>query len=74
MAHQLLNKPWLETDDGGIEILEGSQHKYPQDQLVFDHTTQNCFAFCTYCFRHAQVRGDDDMFIQEDIAQIHHIT
>lgn len=68
---QLLNKPWLETQDGGIEILEGSQHKYPQCQLVFDHSTQNCFAFCTYCFRHAQVRGDHDMFIQEDIAQIH---
>jgi lysine 2,3-aminomutase len=68
---QLLNKPWLEREDGGIEILEGSQHKYPQCQLVFDHTTQNCFAFCTYCFRHAQVRGDHDMFIQEDIGQIH---
>ncbi|MBA4147765.1 MAG: hypothetical protein H0X66_06585 [Verrucomicrobia bacterium] len=68
---QLLNKPWLNKEDGGIEILEGSQHKYPQCQLVFDHTTQNCFAFCTYCFRHAQVRGDHDMFIQEDIAQIH---
>ncbi len=68
---QLLNKPWIETDEGGIEILEGSQHKYPQCQLVFDHTTQNCFAFCTYCFRHAQVRGDHDMFLQEDIAQIH---
>jgi len=70
-GHQLLNKPWLEKEDGGIEILEGSQHKYPACQLVFDKTTQNCFAFCTYCFRHAQVRGDDDMFIQEDIAQIH---
>jgi lysine 2,3-aminomutase len=68
---QLLNKPWIETDDGGIEILEGSQHKYPSCQLIFDHTTQNCFAFCTYCFRHAQVRGDHDMFIQEDIPQIH---
>ncbi len=68
---QLLNKPWMEALDGGIEILEGSQHKYPQCQLVFDCTTQNCFAFCTYCFRHAQVRGDHDMFIQNDIAQIH---
>ncbi len=70
-GHQLLNKPWLESENGGIEILEGSQHKYPQCQLIFDHTTQNCFAFCTYCFRHAQVRGDEDMFIQKDIAQIH---
>jgi lysine 2,3-aminomutase len=68
---QLLNKPWLVTEDGGIDVLEGSQHKYPQCQLVFDRTTQNCFAYCTYCFRHAQVRGDDDMFIQQDIAQIH---
>ncbi|MCC6547093.1 hypothetical protein IT570_07980 [Candidatus Sumerlaeota bacterium] len=70
-GHQLLNKPWLEREDGGIEIVEGSQHKYPQTQLVFDKSTQTCFAFCTYCFRHAQVRGDRDMFIQDDIAQIH---
>lgn len=68
---QLLNKPWIEQDDGGIDILEGSQHKYPQCQLVFDKTTQSCFAFCTYCFRHAQVRGDEDMFSQDDICQIH---
>jgi L-lysine 2,3-aminomutase len=70
-GHQLLNKPWIERADGGIDIVEGSQHKYPQCQLVFDKTTQSCFAFCTYCFRHAQVRGDDDMFVQDDIAQIH---
>lgn len=70
-GHQLLNKPWLETGPDKYEIVEGSQHKYPQCQLVFDRTTQDCFAFCTYCFRHAQVRGDHDMFIQEDIAQIH---
>jgi L-lysine 2,3-aminomutase len=70
-GHQLLNKPWLKTEPNRCEILEGSQHKYPQCQLVFDRTTQDCFAFCTYCFRHAQVRGDHDMFIQEDIAQIH---
>ncbi len=70
-GRQLLNKPWLETDTGCPDLLEGSQHKYPQCQLVFDQTTQSCFAFCTYCFRHAQVRGDEDMFIQEDIAQVH---
>ncbi|HNM46869.1 MAG TPA: hypothetical protein PKH51_07610, partial [Candidatus Sumerlaeota bacterium] len=70
-GHQLLNKPWIETSDGGIELLEGSQHKYPQCQLVFDKTTQNCFAFCTYCFRHAQVRGDEDMFLQHDVEQVH---
>jgi L-lysine 2,3-aminomutase len=70
-GHQLLNKPWVEMADGGIDIVEGSQHKYPQCQLIFDKSTQECFAFCTYCFRHAQVRGDQDMFIQEDIAQIH---
>ncbi len=70
-GHQLLNKPWLETADGGIDVVEGSQHKYPQCQLVFDKSTQTCFAFCTYCFRHAQLRQDDDMFIQEDIDQIH---
>ncbi len=70
-GHQLLNKPWLDLDDGGIDIVEGSQHKYPQCQLIFDQATQNCFAFCTYCFRHAQVRGDEDMFIQRDIEQVH---
>lgn len=70
-GHQLLNKPWIERDDGAIDVLEGSQHKYPQCQLVFDKSTQTCFAFCTYCFRHAQLRRDDDMFIQEDIAQVH---
>lgn len=68
---QLLNKPWLESATGEIQVLEGSQHKYPQCQLIFDQTTQNCFAFCTYCFRHAQLRADHDMFIQADIAQVH---
>ena len=67
---QQLNKPWFECD-GDIDFLEGSQHKYPQCMLVFDKTTQNCFSFCTYCFRHAQVRGDEDMFIQKDAGQIH---
>jgi lysine 2,3-aminomutase len=70
-GNQQLNKPWLENDLGEIEFLDGSQHKYPQCQLIFDRTTQNCFSFCTYCFRHAQVRRDDDMFIQRDIDQIH---
>jgi L-lysine 2,3-aminomutase len=70
-GHQLLNKPWIERDDGGVDIVEGSQHKYPQCQLIFDQSTQECFAFCTYCFRHAQVRGDEDMFIQRDIEQVH---
>ncbi len=70
-GHQLLNKPWIERENGGIDILEGSQHKYPQCQLIFDKSTQECFAFCTYCFRHAQLRRDDDMFVQDDIAQVH---
>ena len=70
-GNQQLNKPWFENDQGEIEFLDGSQHKYPQCQLIFDKTTQNCFSFCTYCFRHAQVRGDEDMFIQKDIEQIH---
>ena len=68
---QLLNKPWLIDSEGKIHIVPGSQHKYPQIQLIFDHTTQNCFSYCTYCFRHAQVRGDEDMFVQRDIEQIH---
>ncbi len=68
---QKLNKPWFKNDQGELEIVEGSQHKYPQCQLVFDKTTQSCFAFCNYCFRHAQVRGDEDMFIQHEIKQIH---
>jgi len=70
-GNQQLNKPWFENEQGEIEFLDGSQHKYQQCQLVFDRTTQNCFSFCTYCFRHAQVRGDEDMFIQKDIQQIH---
>jgi L-lysine 2,3-aminomutase len=68
---QKLNKPWFENEKGELEFLEGSQHKYPQCQLVFDKTTQSCFAFCTYCFRHAQVRGDEDMFIQNEIQPVH---
>lgn len=68
---QLLNKPWFENMDGEMEFLEGSQHKYPQCELIFDKSTQDCFAFCTYCFRHAQVRGDEDMFVQENVEQIH---
>ncbi len=70
-GNQQLNKPWFENSAGEVEFLEGSQHKYPQCQLVFDTTTQNCFSFCTYCFRHAQVRGDEDMFLQKDVAQLH---
>ncbi len=68
---QKLNKPFFKNGDGQLEILEGSQHKYPPIKLVLDVGTQNCFAFCTYCFRHAQVRGDEDMFVQRDIAQVH---
>lgn len=68
---QKLNKPWFENEAGELEFVEGSQHKYPQCQLIFDKTTQSCFAFCSYCFRHAQVRGDEDMFIQREIKQVH---
>jgi len=68
---QQLNKPWFENEEGELVILEGSQHKYPQCQLIFDQTTQSCFSFCTYCFRHAQVRGDEDMFNQVDIKPVH---
>lgn len=68
---QKLNKPFYINDEGCMEIVEGSQHKYPQCELIFDQTTQNCFAFCTYCFRHAQVRGDEDMFIQKEVSQVH---
>jgi len=68
---QQLNKPWFTNDSGDTEILHGSQHKYPQIQLIFDQTTQHCFSFCTYCFRHAQVRGDEDMFLQREIAVVH---
>lgn len=69
-GNQKLNKPWFENDKGEVEFLEGVQHKYPQTQLIFDKSTQSCFAFCTYCFRHAQVRGDEDMFIQNDIKPV----
>ncbi|MDR4987266.1 MAG: hypothetical protein RG741_00325 [Bacteroidales bacterium] len=68
---QMLNKPTFVNSEGTLEVVEGSQHKYPQCQLIFDVQTQNCFAFCNYCFRHAQVRGDEDMFIQKDVHQVH---
>lgn len=69
---QLLNKPWyLDEETDTVEVLPGVQHKYPPVMLILDKSTQNCFAYCTYCFRHAQVRGDEDMFVQEDINQIH---
>ncbi len=68
---QKLNKPTYYDDDGVLDVVEGSQHKYPQCNLVFDIETQSCFAFCNYCFRHAQVRGDEDMFVQKDIHQVH---
>ncbi len=70
-CNQLLNRPWFMNDEDKLEFVEGSQHKYPQCHLVFDEKTQNCFAFCTYCFRHAQVRGDEDMFLQRDVEQLH---
>ncbi len=68
---QQLNRPSFENENCETEILEGSQHKYPQCQLIFDKTTQSCFSFCTYCFRHAQVRGDEDMFVQNEIKPVH---
>ena len=68
---QKINRPWFTNDDGETELLQGSQHKYPQIQLIFDQSTQHCYSFCTYCFRHAQVRGDEDMFLQKDIDQVH---
>lgn len=70
-GNQLLNKPLLENNDHSYQLVEGSQHKYSHTMLVFDKSTQTCFSFCTYCFRHAQIRGGEDMLIQEDIAQIH---
>ncbi len=68
---QILNRPSYISKDGELEVLEGSQHKYPQCYLLFDKTTQSCFAYCTYCFRHAQVRGDEDMFLQKEVYQVH---
>jgi L-lysine 2,3-aminomutase len=68
---QILNRPSFYLDDGAMEAIDGGQHKYPQVFLLFDKTTQGCFAYCTYCFRHAQVRGDEDMFNQDDIHQVH---
>ena len=38
---QKLNKPWFVNDDGAVEFVEGSQHKYPQCQLIFDKSTQS---------------------------------
>jgi len=68
---QILNRPSYYWEDGALEAIDGGQHKYPQVFLLFDKTTQGCYAYCTYCFRHAQVRGDEDMFIQDDVNQVH---
>lgn len=68
---QILNRPSFYWEDGALEAIDGGQHKYPQVFLLFDKTTQGCYAYCTYCFRHAQVRGDEDMFIQDDVVQVH---
>jgi lysine 2,3-aminomutase len=68
---QILNRPSFYSAEGEFEAVDGGQHKYPQVFLLFDKTTQGCYAYCTYCFRHAQVRGDEDMFIQEDVPQVH---
>lgn len=68
---QILNRPTFHWEDGIMDAIDGGQHKYPQVFLLFDKTTQGCFAYCTYCFRHAQVRGDEDMFIQNDVEQVH---
>ena len=68
---QILNRPTFYSEEGKCEAVDGGQHKYPQVFLLFDKTTQGCFAYCTYCFRHAQVRGDEDMFIQDDVDQVH---
>ncbi len=70
-GNQKLNRPWFIDEGGQLVFLDGSQHKYPQCQLIFDQSTQNCMSFCTYCFRHAQVRGDEDMFLQKEIAPVH---
>ncbi len=68
---QILNRPTFYAEEGEMEAVDGGQHKYPQVFLLFDKTTQGCFAYCTYCFRHAQVRGDEDMFIQDNVPQVH---
>ena len=68
---QILNRPSFYWEDGALEAIDGGQHKYPPIFLLFDKTTQGCYAYCTYCFRHAQVRGDEDMFIQDDVHQVH---
>lgn len=67
---QLLNKPIFINENDELEILHGVQHKYPPITLILDEQTQSCFAFCTYCFRHAQVRGDEDMFVQKSVEQM----
>ncbi|HOF06773.1 MAG TPA: hypothetical protein PLE59_07045 [Bacteroidales bacterium] len=67
---QKLNKPTYINENGELELLDGLQHKYSPVVLILDEQTQNCFGFCTYCFRHAQVRGDEDMFAQKSIEQV----
>jgi L-lysine 2,3-aminomutase len=40
--------------------LEGMQHKYRETALLFPREGQNCFAFCSYCFRWSQFSGSDE--------------
>ena len=39
------------------ERLEGMQHKYRETVLFFPNQGQTCHAYCTFCFRWAQVVG-----------------
>lgn len=41
--------------------LEGIQHKYHETVLFFPAGGQNCFAYCTYCFRWGQFVDEPDL-------------
>ncbi|MCP4049263.1 MAG: 4Fe-4S cluster-binding domain-containing protein [bacterium] len=60
-AGQEFNRPVLELEDHE-EIVDGIQHKYEQTVLVFPERGQNCFAFCSYCFRAPQFWGGENKF------------
>ena len=41
---QILNRPSFHWEDGVQEAIDGGQHKDPQVFLLFDKTTQGCYA------------------------------
>lgn len=65
-AKQSMNRPIM-TRKNNTEILLGCQHKYQPTLLVFPQKGQNCFSYCTYCFRASQFYDNNESkFIEKN--------